>query len=91
MKAGKVSKVSSSSKSVKQDDNILSETEVGKFTVRVEKIGKGVCFGIHSTARIEAGEDYTLVMGMGLGKSKAVLACLKELKAFVAEYDNNGE
>ena len=85
-KAGK--SAAKAEKSNGKKEKILKEVEVGDYTVRVELYHGKPSFGIHMTSRIEAGEDYTLIVGFGLPKAKAILECADEIKEFVEEHGN---
>jgi hypothetical protein len=73
-------------------NEVLKEVEIGKYTVRIENYkGRPSC-GIHLTSRIEAGEDFTLFVGFGIAKAKAIAECIEEITDFVEQYgDSNGD
>lgn len=73
-------------KSKKSSNGLPQEFEVGEYTVRVEEYKGRPSFGIHITSRIEAGESYTLLLGMGVAKCRAVVKCMKHLQNFVDEF-----
>ena len=63
----------------------VAKKKNGAHVVKTGEYKGKPMFEVHSAARIEAGEDFTILFSCGMGKAKIIAEHIDELKAFVEE------